>query len=115
MSEPLYDKFARPQLEAALLDLPDQIRQAETNLYNLETREIMAQEALESREAQLLMQEGGPINGKNAEIRDAQLSVYTHDERARLRDAGHRVREVEIERNYLRNKFEALKIVCHKS
>jgi len=101
------------ELFRQLQELPDLIRQQETNLFQLENREFLAQDALENREAQLLLQPD-TINGKNAEIREAQIFVYTQEERAKLREASQRVREVEIERNYLRNKFEALKIVCKK-
>ena len=104
----------REQLFLQLQELPDQLRQVERNLFELRNREILAQDALDAREAQLLLQDHSPVNGKNAEIREAQLHVYTHDERFNLREANQRVREVEVERNHLRNKIETLKVLCGK-
>lgn len=74
--------LTRMELAAALQGLPEKIEAAEHELLVAETFRIDCFQALEAEKHRLLL--GGLIDGKNAEIRDAQLAQMTEASLASL-------------------------------
>lgn len=83
-------------------------------IYNLENdvlkledrrRELMLQ--LQIEEADLLTQDNGPINGKNAEIRAAQLLQETAPERIQINEFEREIARTRSALTYHQNLFKA--------
>jgi hypothetical protein len=80
-------KLTKAQLIERLLALPAEIGAAEEVVLQAHARLVTAKELLQWREDTLLLTENGPINGKNAETRAAQVRSFTKNERDELADA----------------------------
>ena len=82
------------------------IMNAEQEVLKLEDhrRELLLQ--LQIAEADLLTREGGPINGKNAEIRAAQLLQETAPERVQINEFEREIARRKCELTYHQNVFK---------
>jgi hypothetical protein len=101
--------MTREDLIKQLLAKPQEIHAAEMAVLEAQKATQKAQYALDAREAELL--QGTQIDGKNAEIRKAQLQDFTMSERAEVIGA---VREEALTRSALtrlQNEFHALRSV----
>jgi hypothetical protein len=78
-------KLTKAQLIERLLELPVDIENAEESVLQAHSRLIDAKDMLQQKEDALLI--GNLIDGKNAEIRAAQVRTYTVHEREALADA----------------------------
>ena len=81
------------------------IMKAEQEVLTLEDRRRELLLELQIAEAHLLTQEGGPINGKNAEIRAAQLLQETAPERIQINEFEREVARKKCELTYHQNVF----------
>lgn len=77
--------MTKQDLVKRLLELPAQIETAEVAVLQANARLINAKDMLQQKEDDLLL--GSMIDGKNAEIRAAQVRKYTVHERETLADA----------------------------
>lgn len=68
---------------------------------------VQMQAELRDRECQYLLMEDGPINGKNEQIRAAQLHEQTAPERARLAELQRVLARRELLVEHVENQFEA--------
>lgn len=102
------DPLSREELAKRLLEIPDAIREADKQLLCLIARQNEREFAFRKLEADLLLDEKGPIDGRNAEVRAAQLFVHTAPERALVMDVKQQVAEAKAELDYQRALHEAL-------
>ncbi len=93
-----------------LIGLPGEIEAAETAVIKMSQNLMEAKDALAERESFLLL--SGKIDGKNAEIRSAQLRELTSAERQFVVDAENALAGVKAFLNKLRNTFEALQSIA---
>ena len=89
------------QLIQALLTLPESIRATELAIIQLEEKRRQMEFELDSRKADLLTQVDGPINGKNAEIREAQLHIHLLPQRILIADVEKQIAEQKVQLRYL--------------
>lgn len=68
---------------------------------------VQVQAELRDRECHYLLMEDGPINGKNEQIRAAQLHEQTAPERARLAELQRVLAQRELLVEHAENQFEA--------
>ena len=87
------------QLKQTLLEIPETIRKVEQEILLLEERRRQQEFAIEELKSRLLTQEDGPIQGKNAEVRAAQLQTYVLPQSILLADT---VREIDAKKVDLR-------------
>lgn len=80
---------------------------AEQEVLALEDRRRELLLELQIEEANLLTQENGPINGKNAEIRAAQLLQETAPERIQINEFEREIARKKSELVYQQNLFKA--------
>ncbi len=69
-----------------LLEVTEQLHALETEIVSLEIRRQEQEFMLKTRESALLAEESGPITGKNAEMRAAQLWGLTQSDRVLVLD-----------------------------
>jgi hypothetical protein len=104
--------MARTELIEHLTRLPDAIRDAEEKLTDVRIRHAREKEAAACHEARMILDPCGPITGKNAEHRAAQLLLETADQRERLRSIQEEIDWAEIELRALRDSFLAYRAVA---
>ncbi|MEW6770123.1 MAG: hypothetical protein AB1330_01840 [Bacillota bacterium] len=96
-----------------LESLPELIRDKEAEIVGLQSLVSEAREKLKEKEGLLLMDrvEGVKIDGKNAEIRQAQVNEHTVIERRTLKEAEEKLAFARIELSYLHNRFSAARSI----
>lgn len=95
-----------------LLALPAEIAAAEDAVLEANGRVLTAKEALQAAEDALTLTPDGPINGKNAEVRAAQMRQYTEEERAELAEAEIEQKNAVARLGRARDEFRALRAVA---
>lgn len=93
-----------------LLELPGEIAEAEDEVLSANVQLVQAKEALQQKEDGLLL--GNVIDGKNAEIRAAQMRAHTENERDILSDAELNLKNAVTRLNKLKDEFRALQTVA---
>lgn len=93
-----------------LTQLPAEIEQAEMDLFDAQLRATKARDILANKEAQLYLD--GIIDGKNAEIRSAQLKEHTAAERDAILAAENQVALARINLNRVLNQFKAYRAIA---
>lgn len=93
-----------------LLALPAEIAAAEEAVLQANGRLVTAKESLQAKEDSLLL--GNVIDGKNAEIRAAQVRKYTEHEREALSDAELNLKNASARLNRFRDELRALQAVA---
>lgn len=92
-----------------LLALPAEIAAAEEATLQANMKLVTAKEMLQQKEDSLLL--GNAIDGKNAEIRAAQLRQYTEHERESLADAELNLKNAVARLGRARDEFRALQAI----
>jgi hypothetical protein len=92
-----------------LMTKPQEIHAAEVAVLEAQAASQDAQRALETRESELLQSDA--IDGKNAEIRKAQLQLMTTAERAALFQAVRAEGLARVNLTRLQNEFHSLRAV----
>jgi hypothetical protein len=90
-----------------LIKAAEAILDAEKELLALEDRRRELLLELQLAEAALLTQADGPINGKNAEIRAAQLLHETAPERIQINEYEREIARKRCELNFRQNMFKS--------
>ena len=90
-----------------LVELPAYIFKAENDVIAAQYTLQKAKDCLADREAELLL--SGEINGKNAELRQAQLRQLTESERAAVNDAEVEMLKARANLNKLMNESKCLR------
>lgn len=90
--------------------LPGLIRDAEDRLVDAYEQLNHAKNALAEKEAELLL--NGKIDGKNAEMRQAQLLQLTKPEREVVRTAESRVSRAKMDFNFFSNQLKAYRAIA---
>ncbi len=93
-----------------LLELPAEIAQAETRLLEMETAHANFAACLQLTEDRLLLT--GAIDGKNAEVRSAQLREQTAATRAQVEEAQESAVRMKVALHARQNEFSALKAIA---
>ncbi len=88
-----------------LQDLPEAIEEAENELVEVNAELFSAKDLLADKEAELLV--NGKIDGKNAEIRAAQMRGATKQEREAVTLFESDVARAKVKLNVVLNKFKA--------
>ncbi|UUZ80673.1 hypothetical protein LJK88_38445 [Paenibacillus sp. P26] len=92
-----------------LLASPAEIAAAEEATLQANMKLVTAKEMLQQKEDSLLL--GNAIDGKNAEIRAAQLRQYTEHERESLADAELNLKNAVARLGRARDEFRALQAI----
>lgn len=90
--------------------LPTQIETAEMRILQLQIKLDTSKEELKDREGELQLE--GAIDGKNAEIRAAQLREMTKAEREKVQKYEYFLAEKKIELNRLLNELRAYRNIA---
>jgi hypothetical protein len=90
-----------------LLETASSIYNLENDILHLEDRRRQLMLELQVEEASLLTREGGPINGKNAEIRAAQLLQETGPERVQINEFEREIARIRSALTLQQNLFRA--------
>ncbi len=93
-----------------LKELPSFIQAGEKALLDAFQSQQNAEGLLKEKEASLTLD--GTIDGKNAEIRAAQMAGHTAVERAAVKQAEKKVAEERVWLNSLLNEFRALRAIA---
>lgn len=93
-----------------LAELPAQIEAAEERLIERHNAVQVAKEVLTNKEDQAILE--GLIDGKNAEIRAAQMRQYTSEARKMVQDAENGVTKTRVQLTRLNNRMAALKAIA---
>lgn len=104
--------MTKQELVQRLLELPTEIEKAEESVLSAHARLVTAKELLQWQEDSLLLTENGPINGKNAESRAAQIRSYTKNERDALADAEMNLKNAASRLDRLHVQFKAYRAVA---
>lgn len=98
----------KTELFNLMMGLPDRI--ASLRMAMQESVDLLhaAQRELKEVEAHYLLMEDGPVNGKNEQIRAAQLFEKTHPERLRIEELERVVAHREIALETAENSFHAV-------
>ncbi|GIQ67413.1 hypothetical protein DUZ99_02230 [Xylanibacillus composti] len=99
----------KQQIMNRLLELPAEIANAEEDVLQANGKLILAKDMLQQKEDSLLL--GNVIDGKNAEIRAAQMRQNTQNEREALADAELILKNATARLGRLRDEFKALRAV----
>ena len=99
----------KQQIMARILALPAEIAAAEEVVLQANGAVILAKDMLQQKEDSLLL--GNVIDGKNAEIRAAQLRQHTQNEREALADAELNLKNAVARLGKVRDEFRALRAV----
>ncbi|MFB0841835.1 hypothetical protein [Paenibacillus oleatilyticus] len=100
----------RQSIISKLLALPAKIAAEEDNVLQAHANLIEAKGILQQKEDSLLL--GNIIDGKNAEIRAAQMREYTEDERKHLIEAELSLKNAVARLERYRDEFRALRSVA---
>ena len=90
-----------------LLEMPDRLRIARTDLFIMKNRLRDAQDALRWQETRLWLD--GAIDGKNEDTRKAQLHEATYPARQAVKEAEFRVAEAQLALESLEARFSMLR------
>ncbi len=101
----------RVDLIQRLSEMPGEIAKAEVELIGRQRVVLQAKQELERKETALLLNPEA-INGKNAEVRQAQLRQATEAEQRRVDSAEEQVALQRVTVAQLRGEFEALKAIA---
>ena len=93
-----------------LMEIPGEIRRGETVLIDLMYDLQAAKDQLASKEADLVL--AGEIDGKNAEIRNAQMRKLTTTEREAVVAADRMLALHRVDLTLLQNEFRAMRSVA---
>ncbi|KPV60754.1 hypothetical protein QJ48_04345 [Paenibacillus sp. A3] len=104
------DVMDRQSIISKLLALPAKIAAEEDNVLQAHANLIEAKGILQQKEDSLLL--GNIIDGKNAEIRAAQMREYTEDERKHLIEAELNLKNAVARLERYRDEFRALRSVA---
>ncbi len=99
----------RMQIAMRIMEIPPAIADRELAVLEANRAAQRAKEYLAGRESELLL--NGAIDGKNAEIREAQLRANTTAEREQYFAADGAVAVERVKLNALHNEFKALQVV----
>ncbi|GBG09476.1 hypothetical protein PAT3040_04122 [Paenibacillus agaridevorans] len=99
----------KQQIVERLLALPAEIDVAEGSVLEANLQVLGAKGTLQAKEDMLLF--GTAIDGKNAEIRAAQMRQHTQDERGDLEEAELHLKNAVTSLGRLRDEFKALMAV----
>lgn len=94
-----------------ILELPKEIAAAEDAVIEANRQVILAKEILQQKEDDLIL--GNMIDGKNAEIRAAQMRQHTEHERHNLASAELHLKNDTSRLGRLRDEFRALQAVAN--
>ena len=89
---------------------PEKIAEAMEKILTQQRVSDEAKERLHDKEGSLL--QSGVIDGKNAEIRSAQLRDLTREERTKVRDCAEILETLKIELKHEQDKFSAFKAIA---
>ena len=103
-------KNIKDDLMRELAELPTQIEAAEERLIVRHNAVQVAKEVLTNKEDQAILE--GLIDGKNAEIRAAQMRQYTSEARKMVQDAENGVTKTRVQLTRLNNRMAALKAIA---
>lgn len=92
-----------------IFELPKEIATAEDAVIEASRQVVLAKELLQQKEDDLLL--ANMIDGKNAEIRAAQMRQHTEHERHNLADAEFHLKNDTSRLGRLRDEFRALQSV----
>jgi hypothetical protein len=101
----------RKKIIGRLLEMPSEIFNAETEIFDAQCELLRAKDILTAKEAELYAE--GKIDGKNAEIRSAQLKQLTTAERNIIATAENNINLARITFNHLYNEFKMLQTVAY--
>lgn len=93
-----------------IMELPKEIAEAEDAVIEANRQVVLAKEILQQKEDDLLL--GNMIDGKNAEIRAAQMRQQTEHERLNLSNAELHLKNGVTRLGRLRDEFKALRAVA---
>ncbi|AJS59236.1 hypothetical protein [Paenibacillus sp. IHBB 10380] len=102
--------MTKQEIVNRLLSLPKEIAVAEESLLQASMQLVSAKEVLQQKEDDLLL--GNMIDGKNAEIRAAQMRQNTLNERENLSGAELNLKNSAARLGRLRDEFRALQAVA---
>jgi hypothetical protein len=102
--------MTRETVMEQLETLPLAVREAEMAVLRAEEARQAAENGLQAREDELLV--SGEIDGKNADLRAAQMRQATAGERAQVEEATRQVARLKIELHYVVNQFAALRALA---
>lgn len=100
----------RTQIATRIIEIPPLIAERELAVLEANRAAQRAKEYLAERESELILD--GVINGKNAEIREAQLRASTAAEREQYFAAESAAAVERVKLNALHNEFKALQVVA---
>jgi hypothetical protein len=98
--------MTKQEIFKRLLELPGEIALAEDAVLEANQRVVTAKEALQQVEDGLLL--NNVIDGKNAEIRAAQMRSHTVDERENLSEAELSLKNAAVRLGKLKDELRAL-------
>ncbi|MBU5673208.1 hypothetical protein [Paenibacillus brevis] len=103
--------MTKQEIFERLLALPSEIAKAEDTVIESHRQVISAKDILQQKEDDLLL--GNMIDGKNAEIRSAQMRQHTEHERLNLSNAELHLKNDVARLGKLRDEFRALQAVAN--
>lgn len=98
--------MTKQEIANRLLALPSEISAAEDEVLRATVSLVTAKEMLQQKEDDLLL--GNVIEGKNAEIRAAQMRAHTVDERGNLSEAELNLKNAAVRLGKLKDELRAL-------
>ena len=101
----------KQELITKLSTLPDEIYLAESAIFEAQDGVMKAKDILSTKEADLYSE--GKIDGKNSEIRTAQLRQLTTPERNEIAKAENALSMARISFNQLQNTFVAYRAIAY--
>lgn len=90
--------------------MPTMIKLAEQDVMKASAEVDQAEAALQDKQAFLTL--SGAIDGKNAEVRSAQMWEQTKAERSALNEVRERLQKARMQLAYQQNRFAALKTIA---
>ncbi|MGP0583666.1 hypothetical protein [Paenibacillus timonensis] len=102
--------MTKQEIANRLLELPKEIATVEDVVIEANRQVVLAKEILQQKEDDLLL--GNVIDGKNAEIRAAQMRQHTEHERMNLSNAELHLKNNVTRLGRLRDEFKALQSVA---
>jgi hypothetical protein len=100
-------QITRTELIDTLLQLPEAIRRREYDLLRREEDQERLEEELSFKERELLLT--GKIDGKNADIREAQMREHTNGFHEKLAEGRGAIQRAKLDLHYAQARFSALK------
>ena len=100
----------RQAIASRLIELPIEIEDIETEIYEAQREVVEAKNDLDSKATELQLE--GKIDGKNAEVRAAQIKSMTEGERQELVNAENKLALLRVHYNRASNQFKAYQAVA---